>query len=168
MADAKNHNVVREGILTGMIGATAIAVWFLVVDTLSGSPFYTPQLLGRGLLRILGPAMPDTALMEILSYTVFHYAAFAIFGIVIVAIIHQSHRTPAILAGLLILFVVFQLGFYGLAALLSSQSPLGGLAWYQIFLSNLVAVAVMGRFMLTRHPALKADFTSALEGTDEP
>jgi hypothetical protein len=39
------HNFLREGIITGFIGATAIAIWFLIVDTISGRPFYTPILL---------------------------------------------------------------------------------------------------------------------------
>ena len=163
----RNHSLVREGVLAGVIGATAIAVWFLVVDTISGKPFYTPQILGRGLLRVLGPAVPDTKLMEVASYTVFHYVAFAIVGIIIVAVIHQSQRTPAILAGLLILFVAFQLGFYGLTALLSDQSPLGGMAWYQVFLANLIAAAAMGWFMIRRHPGIGKNFEIALEGRDD-
>ena len=28
----RHHNYLREGAITGFIGATAIAVWFLIVD----------------------------------------------------------------------------------------------------------------------------------------
>ena len=47
------HNFLREGIITGFIGATAIAVWFLIVDTIAGHPFYTPIFLGKGVVSIL-------------------------------------------------------------------------------------------------------------------
>ena len=43
----RQHNFLREGALTGFIGATAIAVWFLIVDTVTGRPFYTPEFLDR-------------------------------------------------------------------------------------------------------------------------
>src|SRR5687768_16675662 len=123
----REHNFVREGILAGAIGATAIAVWFLIIDTVAGKPFYTPKLLGTAVISVLGKAMPDSTLTQVLGYTVFHYVVFAIIGIILVAIVHQSERTPAILAGLLIVFVALQLGMYGASALLK-ESPLGGMA----------------------------------------
>ncbi len=60
MADRHNHW--REGALTGIIGATALAVWFLIVDLIAGQPFYTPTVLGRGLFSVLGSTAgdPDT------------------------------------------------------------------------------------------------------------
>lgn len=161
------HSSIREGIIAGFLGATAIAVWFLIVDIASGHPLFTPDLLGRGLISILGkpPAMPDTMMTHVFAYTLFHYVAFALVGIIVTSIVHQSARTPAVLAGFLIVFVVFELGAYGLTSLFT-QSEFGGMAWYQIFAANVLAVALMGWFMWTRHPALKHDISIALKGED--
>jgi hypothetical protein len=161
------HSSIREGIAAGFLGATAIAVWFLIVDVVSGHPLYTPDLLGRGLISVLGkpPAMPDTMMTHVLAYTLFHYAAFSLVGVIVASIVHQSARTPAILAGFLIMFVVFELGAYGLAGLLT-ESEFGGLAWYQIFVANLLAAVLMGWFMWVRHPGLKRDIGTALTGED--
>ena len=38
--------VLREGFWAGCIGAAAVAVWFLIVDTVNGRPFFTPAMLG--------------------------------------------------------------------------------------------------------------------------
>ncbi len=164
---ADRHSSIREGILAGCLGATAIAVWFLIVDTVAGRPLYTPDLLGRGLISILGkpPAMPDTMATHVIGYTLFHYAAFALVGVIVAWIVHQSARTPAILAGFLVLFVIVEAGAYELAGLLT-ESPFGGLAWYQIFIANLLAVSLMGWFMWVRHPGLKRDINTALAGED--
>jgi hypothetical protein len=166
---AERHNTVREGIYAGFIGATVIVVWFAIVDILGAHPFHTPDILGAGLLSVLGkpPMMPDTVLVRVVIYTIFHYAAFSLVGIVIVSIVHQSARTPAILAGFLIAFVVFELGAIGLTGLLA-ESSLGSLAWYQIFLANLIATAAMFAFMWRRHPNLRRDLDRALTGTDDP
>lgn len=165
---AERHNTVREGILAGIIGATAIVVWFGVIDFLGAHPLHTPDILGAGLISILGkpPMMPDTMAFHVFIYTVFHYVAFAIVGIVIATIVHQSARTPAILAGFLVAFVAFELGAIGLTTLFT-ESRLGGMAWYQIFLANLLAAVLMFWFMWRRHPALRADIDRALTGTDD-
>jgi hypothetical protein len=41
---------VSRGVVAGVIGATALAVWFLVVDGSQDNAFRTPGLLGGALL----------------------------------------------------------------------------------------------------------------------
>ena len=165
---AERHNSVREGVYAGFIGATAIAVWFAIIDILGSHPFNTPNVLGAGLISILGkpPMMPDTMGFHVFVYTVFHYLAFMLVGIIMASVVHQSARTPAILAGFLIAFVAFELGALGLTTLLT-ESRLGGMAWYQIFIANLLAAAGMFWFMWHRHPGLRGDIDKALTGTDD-
>lgn len=165
---SERHNSIREGVYAGFIGATIVAVWFGVIDLMAGLPFHTPDLLGAGLLSVLGksPMMPDTVAFHVFSYTVLHYVAFSIVGIIMVKIVHQSAQTPAILAGFLIAFVAFELGALGLTALLT-ESSLGGMAWYQVFIANLLAAGGMFWFMWKRHPGLGHDIEEALTGTDD-
>jgi len=35
----------QEGMIAGVIGAIAVAVWFLLLDTAAGRPLYTPTVL---------------------------------------------------------------------------------------------------------------------------
>lgn len=165
MAD-RQHNFIREGIAAGAIGASVIAIWFLIVDGVAGHPFYTPQVLGQGLANILGKTMMDSPAAQVIGYTLFHYAVFALVGIVLTVIVHQAARTPAILAGLLIVVVAFELGFYMLTALFT-EGPLGKLAWYQIFIANLLAAAMMFWYLWRTHPLVAGHLRSALEGTDD-
>ena len=161
------HNFLREGVITGFIGATAIAVWFLIVDTVTGHPFATPIFLGKGVVSVLGKnMMGDTAFTQVVGYTVFHYVAFFIVGIVLTVIVHQAERTPAILAGLLVAFVMTTLGFYMIAAAFA-QSALGQIAWAQIFIANLLAAGLMLGYLWRRHPKLNRQLKQALEGTDD-
>ncbi|MGI8508922.1 MAG: hypothetical protein ACR2MQ_06325 [Gemmatimonadaceae bacterium] len=165
MADGRDRTI-REGILAGFLSATVIVVWLFVVDVIARHPFFTPRILGRGLVSILGLHMSDTTALYVGVYTVFHYVAFAIIGILVAMIVHAARRTPAVLAGFLIIFIAFEFGFYGLAAMLSVNSDLKSLAWYQIMAANLLAAAVMLYFMWSRHPELKGEFSDALGGTD--
>jgi hypothetical protein len=162
----RQHNFFREGVLTGFIGATAIAIWFFVVDLIAGQALYTPEFLGRGLVSVLGKnMMGDTAFTHVAAYTVFHYGAFVIVGIVLTVIVHQAERTPAILAGALVAFVMMSMGFYMIAAAFS-ESALGRLAWPQIFIANLLAATLMVYYLWRKHPRLSGKLQQALEGTD--
>lgn len=163
----RDHNTIHEGIYAGVLSATAIAVWLLAVDSIAHHPFFTPDVLGRGLLGFLGvPRMSDTMGLHVACYTIFHYVMFSFIGIIVAWVTHQARRTPAILAGFLIIFIAFELGFYGLAAVLSVNTDLGGIAWYQIMVANLLAAVIMLSFMWVRHPELKGQFVEALEGRD--
>jgi hypothetical protein len=163
---ATRHNVVREGLIAGFLGATTVALWFLVLDAAAGRPFYTPAVLGTALLGVLGPAGSEGAVVRVIAYTVFHYGAFFLVGIVLTAVAHHARVESSVLAGALILFVAFEIGFYGLTALLSQRELLGDLAWYQIGIGNLLAAAAMGTYLWRTHPELGSEFSHALGGTE--
>ena len=164
MAD-RDHGTVREGAVTGIIGATLVALWFLIVDLTKGRLFFTPTRLGRTMLSFFGAReTPDNALFAVIAYTVFHYAAFIAVGILAVWIIHRSETAPSILVGFLILFVALQLGIFGFLAILADRSVFGDLAWYQIGLANLLAILGMGYYLHRSHPATRDRASTMLRG----
>ena len=159
----QTHSIIREGLIAGFLGATAVAVWFFIVDLIGGRPLFTPNVLGVGLLSVFGRS-PEPTVLNVTAYTIFHYAAFTAVGILAVILVHAGERLPSVLAGSMILFVAIELGFYGLVALLQ-ETVLGNLAWYQILAGNLLAAVLMGTYLWRAHPALKQRLVSALEGT---
>lgn len=160
------HSAVREGLIAGILGATSVALWFLIVDSMAGRPFHTPAILGTALLSLLRSGANEGPFVQVALYTLFHYGAFSVVGIVLAHIVHQAEAEPAVLAGLLILFVAFETGFYGLSALLSQAELLGNLAWYQIAAGNLLASISMGVYMWRTHPSLGTEFAHALGGAE--
>ena len=159
-----HHSTVREGIIAGFIGATGVAVWLLIVDVVSGRPLYTPATLGYGLFSLF-EASPGNDVVTVAGYTVFHYAVFAAIGIAVVAAIHGARSHPSILALMLLLFAIFELGFLGLVALMA-ETRLGELAWYQVGIANLIATALMATYLWRRHPLLGSVFGSGLVGDE--
>ena len=166
-AVSHGHDVLEEGFVAGLIGATSVAVWFFIVDLVAGRPLHTPVVLGRALLSVLGPvSMPDSVQAVTLAYTLVHYAVFIAIGILATWLVHRSESVPSVLAGFLILFLAFQLAFFGLIALLTQSPQFGEMAWYQIGLANLVAFGLMGTFIYRRHPAVGRRFDSVLAGRE--
>jgi putative oxidoreductase len=158
------HPIFRTGVIAGVIGATVIAVWFFVVDVVTNQPLFTPTTLGRAVFSVLG-AVPESerAVVHVLAYTVFHYAAFITVGILTAAFVRLAGDEPSVLLGFVILFVAFEVGFYAFVAVLSQITPLGGLAWWQVMVGNLLAAGAMGFYLLRRHPVLREQFAHALD-----
>jgi uncharacterized membrane protein YphA (DoxX/SURF4 family) len=156
--------LVREGVIAGLIGAAVIAVWFFFVDIITRQPLFTPATLGRGMLSIFGPVPADqSTVFLVLSYTVFHVAAFMLVGLVAAMIVSFANREPSILLGFVVLFAAIEVGFYAFVGLLQQATPLGSLAWYNVMIGNLLAAAAMGTYLLRAHPVLREQFAHAID-----
>ena len=161
-----NGSWVREGAVAGLIGAAAVAAWFFVIDTIAGHPLYTPGLLGHALFSFFGSTVGESATQHVAGYTVFHVLAFVAMGTLASALIKASSFAPAALAGLFMLFVAFQVAFYGVTAALALTDTLGGMAWWSIGVANLLAAVSMGRYLYREHPELRHTLEVALNGQE--
>jgi hypothetical protein len=143
--------VSREGVTVGIIGATAVVVWFFIADFVAGHPLFTPYALGSVLQGFFGVETPASIPATIFMYSIFHYLSFIGVGIIFSAIFNAAEREPSILAGFIILFVALELVCFGLTVLVQESSGLRQIAWYQIGAANLVASVAMGTYLVRRH-----------------
>lgn len=150
------HRIVCEGIVAGLIGAAAVAAWFLLFDIWRGQIFFTPGALGSALfLRANELAAVEVNALTVTAYTVVHVAAFIVTGIVAAAIVVQAEETPPVLLGALLLFATFEAFFLGLLAVVA-EWLLGALAWWTIAVGNLIATVAMASYLWRMHPKLHA------------
>jgi FtsH-binding integral membrane protein len=163
---ANGNRVVREGISAGLIGALAIAVWFAIVDLVRGEPLQTPIMLGTSIGSLfLGADDPPSRAGAFIGYTVFHFAIFALIGIVFAWVVNAAERVPSAFIGFAGLFVAFEVGWIGWTTVLSQG--FGELSWLQVFAANLIGAAAMGWYMWKQHPALPGRVGRVLAGAPE-
>jgi hypothetical protein len=146
--------VLWEGVVAGVIGAAAVAVWFFAIDAIRGEPLRTPKLLGIALLR-----QPDPG-SAVLAYTLLHGLAFVIFGILGAFLVAAAERQPVILFALIIVFTAFEIFFFGAVVILASWI-LDYVAGWTIFLGNLLAAAAMLAYYFRGHRTLARRLTQA-------
>ena len=161
---ADGNRMLREGVIAGVLGATAVAIWFAILDVIGGRPFYTPLMLGRSLATFFGAAGDGHPIPLVLGYTLVHFALFILVGLIVSAIVNSAESEPSLLIGLLILFVAFEVAWYGWSAILSRSTNFGNLAWYAVMLGNLVAASAMGLYLWRAHPNLARRFGTTLAG----
>ena len=161
----ESHNPVREGAIAGIIGASAVALWFLMVDSIAGRPFFTPAVLGASLFDLLDGGFGGRGLFtHVAAYTVIHFAAFILIGITAAMLMNVLDRRPSLLVGFIGLFLVFELCVFGAVAVLSRSPLFGTIAWYQLGAANLLAAYSMGRYLWrAHHPAVDERWVRALE-----
>ncbi len=157
-----NPLVIREGIVSGVLGAACIAVWFLLVDSIQGRPFYTPSFLGTALSALLrGEAgIPPGQLVPlsfgmVLMYSIIHGATFIGVGIVGAWLLDVAERDTDY--GLYVVFLLATGGlWFTFLSMVVAGAMLNALTIPDIFIAHLLAAASMGVFFWKGHPNLRS------------
>lgn len=147
--------VLREGVVAGIIGAAAVAVWFLVFDLAYGDPLRTPRFLGTAMLR------QDDPLGSVLAYTIVHVIVFVLFGVAGALLLAAAEQRPAFLFPFILLYVAFELFFFAVVLVLA-RWVLEELAGWAIVVGNLLAGAAMLTYYFRKHRSLVGRVAEAL------
>jgi hypothetical protein len=145
------QKVLSEGILVGLAGAAAVAVWFFVLDLITGTPFRTPALLGA----VLFDGLRDPAALAItpglvFKYTAVHGLAFIAFGLAVAGLFAIAERDRHLLFGVFTLFCCFEVAVFAAMMILGSWL-LETLQPWAILGGNLVAALVMLGILFRDH-----------------
>jgi hypothetical protein len=152
---------VREGIIGGLLGAAAVALWFLAYDAVAGVPLRTPALLGAALFHGLrDPSALVITVPLVLQYTIVHGVAFMVFGIATAGLLMLADRDPRLLFGFFMLFCCFEVFFAALVAILA-EWLLEAVPWWTILAGNLLAALVMLGFFFREHRVTWLEFLHA-------
>ncbi len=147
----------QEGIIAGACGAATVALWFLILDTINGHPFYTPTVLGTALFRGgAGLDSPETLPISfemVMVFTWVHFLVFGFLGGIASRLIGLAEQTPDLGFGVVLLFVVFEFGFVAVTTVFA-EGVLHALAWPAVLVGNLLAAAAMALYFRRRHPHL--------------
>ena len=149
----------RDGVLVGLIGYAAVAVFYSAFDLLAArGPLYTVNLLGRAAFR----GLRDTGVLyfpveldatAILLYNALHLALALAIGLIVVSLVALGDEEPARRRAVRLVIVagfVVTIGVVGL--LTSSIRPL--LPWWSIVSANTLAVLLAGAYLIRRRPGL--------------
>ncbi len=137
------RGLVPRGIVAGVIGATALAFWFLVIDGSRGEPFRTPGFLGGALLGTDGL---EPGVWPVILYTLLHYIAFIGVGLGVAWSLSKIHTTPNIFLGLVLGFGLYDLVFYT-SLTVTGVDVVGEFGWPPVLMGNLIAGVSLMSFL---------------------
>ena len=149
--------VAEDGVITGVAGATAVSVVFLLLDFAHGRPFLTPSLLGSVIFRgqvVSESSAPDPAM--VFAYTGLHGVAFLFVGFLLAGLFRQFEERPKLGLELLVLLLVFQGLLIG-AEVTVFPALVGELGTWAVASANVASLIAMFVVLAYRHPgAIKA------------
>ena len=155
--DASALAVYLEGIRAGLVGASVIALWFLLVDTFAGRPLYTPTVLGAALFHggagIENESAVTPSLELVAGFTWVHYLVFMLIGVGAARLMALAERNPSLGFGIVLFFAVFEFGFL-LASMIFAEGVMQRLAWPAVVVGNLLAAAGMAWVLWRGHRQL--------------
>jgi hypothetical protein len=150
-----HHSLGQESITTGLIGAGVVALWFLALDLIKGQPLITPSVLGQVIIfQKTDPNLVEPVMAAVAGYTALHLAAFLTLGALATWLVFQADRNNIARFALLILFVTFEVFFYGLIVMFF-QGTSGLFPFWTVLVANTLSAVAMGWYLYRRHPALK-------------
>jgi hypothetical protein len=159
-------SVVREGLIVGLIGYAAVALFYAAFDFLAARGlFFTVNLLGAAVFSGLrDPSVLATPVAidatAVVLYTLLHLAVSLAIGLFVAWLVAHLEGPPtqARLAALVI-GAGFFVTIFGIGMVSAPIKTL--LPWWSVVLANALAVVVAGAYLLGRHPGLIRRVTMA-------
>ena len=140
------QGTISRGVAAGVVGATALALWFLIVDGSRGDPFRTPGFLAGALLGL--DTVTRTA-GHVALYTVVHYTLFILVGLTVSALLTKIYTAPSLFLGLVLGFALFDVVLYT-SFTVTGVDVVSELGWAEVVAGNLIAgVSLMGFLHMT-------------------
>ncbi|HVA82213.1 MAG TPA: hypothetical protein VNF29_14900 [Candidatus Binataceae bacterium] len=147
--------IIIDGATAGILGGVVVALWFLLFDLSRGHGFETPALLAATLLHGLrDPNLMHQGVVRLVAeYTMLHFCAFIIVGVVAALLLEAAENEPPFLISVLIFFGAFETFFVAVVLFLGPQ-VMAALTWWGIIVGNLLATGAMLTYFFWRHPML--------------
>lgn len=153
------RRIVRDGLVVGLIGFAAVALFYAAFDFLAARGFlFTVNLLGKAVflgLRDPGVLMTPIAIdfTGVILYTALHLVVAIAIGLVVSWLVTQLDAPPA--QARLAMLVIIAGFFVTIFFIGMVSSPIKALLpWWSVVLANALAVVVAGAYLLGRHPGL--------------
>jgi hypothetical protein len=144
--------ILEDGILTGVMGAAVVALWFFILDTARGRMLFTPSLLGSVVFLGQSPDQPISVNgFVVFAYTGLHVVLFLMAGLVIAWMFSLFEHNPHFGIIILLLFLLFEAILFTFAAVIF-PSLMGALGSLAVASGNLFAAIAMFWFLIRRHP----------------
>ena len=145
-------DILYDGLYSGAIGGSVVALAFLAIDAFRGEPLFTPSLMGAVLFEGATASQVSGVHLDLVGiYSIVHFILFAAIGLLVSFFVHEVEmhsRNPAEVIGLALIAV--EAAFF-MAAYVAMPGVIQAIGVARLFVVNLLAVGAMGLFLLGSH-----------------
>jgi hypothetical protein len=141
-----------DGIYGAAVGGSAIAIFFLITDSIAGQPLFTPSLIGTALFgsESVGPAT-EIRLDMVALFSAIHFGGFLLLGAgvsLMCRLVGLSKTNPPTVAG--VVFVALGAAFFS-AERIAMPGVAATIGVPTILSANLVTAVAIALFLRWAH-----------------
>lgn len=147
----KKPVLVEEGVITGLIGASMLAVWYLIFDVRTGHPLQTVTALGKFALRGYIPAASaDSPPAATFGTIAFYVVLFVLIGLGLAKLAHLAARHRYLRMGVWLALVIVFAAYISMTLIVGASAGLE-LPLARVFIGSLLSTVAMAAFLFGRH-----------------
>jgi hypothetical protein len=146
-----------EGVVTGLVGAAVVALFYFIIDIVRGHPLLTPSVLGEAFVLHV-PLTTTVNLVAVVLYSVAHIIVFIAMGLLFTLLMRAAETSVLARYAVVQLAVVFELFFYGLLSI-GANAARGMFPFLGVLAANTLALIAMAAWEWRYHPALRGAFS---------
>lgn len=145
-------DLVFDTFYSAAIGGSAIALYFLVVDILSGTPLFTPSLMGTVLFTGAAAETVTEVRMDMVAYfSIVHFLSFTALGLGVSGLCRSRYSMVRRRAAMTAALCAVLTGGFFLAGATIMPGIVGVIGVFQALLANLITSAAMTQFLAWSH-----------------
>ena len=134
------------------IGASVVALVFLLIDAVKGEPFFTPSLLGSVMFAGAEASLETPVRLDMVAYySIVHMTGFGLIGAVLAFLVHEVELHSKHPGQFYLVFFLICEGAFLIVSRLFMPGVNEVLGFFRIFLANLFAAAAMAIFFYQSH-----------------
>lgn len=142
------RSTVVRGAIAGAIGAATLAIFFLIVDLIRGTPLNTPSFIAS---VTAGQSAVEAGPALIALYTVIHFVLFIAVGIAATWLVERTRVRPHFLLGAILGFLLFDIVFYA-GVIVTGVNVVRALGWPEVLAGNILAGVAMFAYLQATAP----------------
>jgi hypothetical protein len=142
-----------EGVLVGLAGAVTSTLILLLAGALSGRGLHILTDAGTAPLPSLVRAA--TGVSAALSYLLSHTLVYLLAGVVILALANLADRVPPLVAALLLVLLIIELGFLVFTTENQASGRIDEVTWRSLLVAHVVGDVVFLLGLVRVHPTLR-------------
>lgn len=156
-SSSQEQSAIREGVVTGLIGAAVVALFYLGIDLIRGVPGLTPSVLGEVfVLRQPSAVTTEVNRGAAMLFTVVHVLLFVFYGLALSALARRGETSSVARYAIVALVVAYVPFFLGVLAI-ADETTRGLFPAWSVLTANVLAAVAMVYYIWSR----RAEFRNA-------
>jgi hypothetical protein len=150
-----------EGVRVGLVAAAGSTLILLLAGALSGRGLHI--LTDAGMSALPSMVRAATGLSAAASYVLSHALIYVLAGVVALALAGLADRLPPLVAGLLLVVLIIEFGFFVFTTESQASGRIDQVSWRSLLIAHAVGDLIFILGLVRAHPSLRQALVRGFE-----